>query len=67
DQAIAKRDATSAELSSVAAGTTADHARLAALSEQLAAAQTAVDVAEEAWIEFAAEVEARGIVLDERD
>jgi ATP-binding cassette subfamily F protein uup len=67
DLAITKRDAASAELSSVAAGSSPDHARLAALSEQLAAAQTAVDVAEETWIEFAAEVEARGISLDERD
>jgi ATP-binding cassette subfamily F protein uup len=67
DQAVAKRDSTSAELSTVAAGATPDHTRLAVLSEQLAAAQMAVDAAEETWIEFAAEVEARGISLDERD
>jgi len=63
--AISKRDATSAELAAHAASTSGDHARLATLSEQLAAAQMAVDAAEETWIEFAAEVEARGISLED--
>ena len=63
--AISKRDATSAELAAHAASASGDHARLAALSEQLASAQMAVDAAEETWIEFAAEVEARGISIED--
>ena len=63
--AISKRDAMSAELAAHAASTSGDHARLATLSEQFAAAQMAVDAAEETWIEFAAEVEARGISIDD--
>ncbi|MFN5602949.1 MAG: ATP-binding cassette domain-containing protein, partial [Actinomycetes bacterium] len=65
--AVSKRDGVSSELTRVASGSSSDHARLATLSEQLAAAQTAVDAAEEKWIEFAAEVEARGIDVDARD
>lgn len=67
EAAVSKRDGVSSELTRVASGSSSDHARLATLSEQLAAAQTAVDAAEEKWIEFAAEVEARGIDVDARD
>ena len=58
------RDALSAELSAVAAsgGT---HTRLADLGERLAAAQSAVDAAEEMWMSLAAEAEARGIELED--
>ena len=58
----ANRDRLSDELRTVASGG-GDHARLADISERLAAAQADVDRAEEAWIALAAEAESRGIDL----
>ena len=54
--AIAARDQLSAEISSTTA-----HRELASLSEQLAAAQSAVAGAEEAWLALAAEAEGLGL------
>jgi ATP-binding cassette subfamily F protein uup len=67
NQAVAERDRVSAELASVAASGTSDHVRLSELSERLATVQVVVDEAEDKWIELAAEVEARGITIDDHD
>ena len=63
-KATALRDSLAEELTSSAASGS-DHARLADLGERLAAAQSAVDAAEETWISLAAEAESRAIDLDE--
>ncbi|MCE9621605.1 MAG: ATP-binding cassette domain-containing protein [Actinomycetia bacterium] len=53
-----RRDGLAAEL-----GDALDHRELAALGERVAAAQAAVDVAEEAWLAVAAEAERLGLGL----
>jgi len=56
--ATERREALSAELA-----TALDHREMAALGERLAAAQVAVDAAEEAWLALADEAEALGLEL----
>jgi hypothetical protein len=53
-----RRDAVAAELAEAI-----DHRELGALGERLAAAQVAVDHAEEAWLALADEAEALGLEL----
>ena len=55
-QAIDARDTIAARLT-----TTTDHQELARLGHDLADAQAAVDAAEEAWLELAAEAEGQGL------
>lgn len=50
-----------AELSSAVARTPPDHVLLGRLSEELAAAQTALESAEVLWLDLAADAESRGI------
>ncbi len=54
--AVASRDRLAVEISSTTA-----HTKLASLGEQLAAAQSAVALAEEGWLALAAEAEALGL------
>ena len=56
--ATERREALSAELAAAL-----DHREMAALGERLAAAQVAVDAAEEAWLALADEAEALGLEL----
>jgi ATP-binding cassette subfamily F protein uup len=64
ERALTQATQTRQQLSDDLAVAGGDHVRLATLSAQLAAAQVAVDGAEEAWLSLAAEAELQGLVVE---
>ncbi len=64
ERSLAQANEIQARLSAELAGAGSDHVRLARLSAELAATQTLVDSAEEAWFTLAGEAELQGLVVE---